>query len=101
MEDVEVFGVLHITGEKAVIEPVEVSGSHLQWSPSSFCFVAAIVQKFFGLKYHGAVLLYKELSSGDDMLKLRVYLTPGNNPSLEKVRIAQRWKQKDCMCAPS
>ena len=83
VEDETAFGVLHITGEEAVIEPVEVSGSHLKWSVSSLCYVAAIVQMIYGPEYHGAVLLYKELSS--EIIILRIYLSADNNPSLEKV----------------
>ena len=97
----KVFGVLHITGKAPVIErPVEVSGSHVTWSVSSLSPLAAIVQMIFGKTCHAAVLLYRDLSNHDEVLDLRCYLAP-NNPSHLKVRIAPRWKPKDCMCDSS
>ena len=99
-----VFGVLHMTGKDPVIEPAESSGSHVKWSVSSLSPITAIFKNMWALlggggavPYHGAVLVYKELSSGDRRLVLRVYVTLNTSPAHVEVRMAGNSKFSFCL----
>uniref|UniRef100_A0A3Q4GKE6 Si:dkeyp-97b10.3 n=1 Tax=Neolamprologus brichardi TaxID=32507 RepID=A0A3Q4GKE6_NEOBR len=69
------FTVLHIKGNRPVIEPtVDHSGSHVKWNVTSLSPVGPIIQTSQAVEHHGVVLVYKQLTPDNNSYSFHVYL---------------------------
>lgn len=74
-DDDMTFSVLHIKGNRPVIEPtVDHSGSHVKWNVTSLSPVGPIIQTSQAVEHHGVVLVYKQLTTDNNSYSFHVYL---------------------------
>ncbi|XP_053729636.1 uncharacterized protein si:dkeyp-97b10.3 isoform X1 [Synchiropus splendidus] len=80
------FSVLHMKNHCPLIEPtIDHSGSHVKWHVSSLSPVGPIIQTKHCIEHHGVVLLYKQLSSDNNVHSFHVYLSTNSRSDIKDV----------------
>uniref|UniRef100_A0A3B4FFQ4 Si:dkeyp-97b10.3 n=1 Tax=Pundamilia nyererei TaxID=303518 RepID=A0A3B4FFQ4_9CICH len=81
------FTVLHIKGNRPVIEPtVDHSGSHVKWNVTSLSPVGPIIQTSQAVEHHGVVLVYKQLTTDNNSYSFHVYLGTNSASDIKDIK---------------
>ncbi|XP_031599868.1 uncharacterized protein si:dkeyp-97b10.3 [Oreochromis aureus] len=86
-DDDMTFSVLHIKGNRPVIEPtVDHSGSHVKWNVTSLSPVGPIIQTSQAVEHHGVVLVYKQLTTDNNSYSFHVYLGTNSASDIKDIK---------------